>query len=59
MMEPRYIRTGSFGYYGFDGLSNGTYTVTVVTKRYTFAVPVRTFTLVDDITGVDFIGDPQ
>ena len=57
--EPRYIRTGSFGYYGFDGLSNGTYTVSVFTKRFTFTTPVRTFTLVDDITGVDFVADPQ
>ena len=53
--EPRIVTTGSFGYYSFDGLQSGqTYVVTVNSQRYTFTVPSRVITLVDNLTDVDF-----
>ena len=59
MPAPRFVVTGSFGYYIFDELATGTYTVTVIAKRHVFAVSTRTFTLSDNVTDADFIADPQ
>jgi hypothetical protein len=57
--EPLVVTTGSFGYYSFEGLTAGeTYVVTVNSQRYTFQVPSRVITLVDNLTGVDFTADP-
>ncbi len=57
---PRIAQTGSFGYYNFDGLQAGeTYVVTVNSKRFTFQVPSRVITLVDNVADADFIADPQ
>jgi hypothetical protein len=57
--EPRVVTTGSFGYYSFDGLTAGqTYVVTVNSQRYTFQVPSRVITLVDNLTDVDFTAEP-
>jgi len=57
--EPRIATTGSFGYYSFEGLQSGqTYVVTVNSQRYTFTVPSRVITLVDNLTNVDFTAEP-
>ncbi len=58
--HPRVATTGSFGYYAFEGLAVGqTYVVTVNSKRYTFSMPSRVITLVDNVTDADFVADPQ
>lgn len=55
---PRYSRTSSFGYYGFEDLASGeTYVVTVNSKRYTFTVPTRVVQVNDNIDGVDFVAE--
>ncbi len=59
LTEPRYAATGSLGYYSFDGLSNGTYFLTVNAKRHTFVVPSRAVTMTDDVTNADFVADPR
>ncbi len=57
---PVTVLTGSFGYYNFQGLQPGmTYTVTVSTKRYTFAQPTRTITLQSDVNNSDFVAESQ
>lgn len=56
----RVARTGSFGSFTFDGLATGeTYVVTVNSQRYTFSVPSRVVSLVDNVADADFIADPQ
>lgn len=55
---PRIALTSTFGYFSFEGLSSGTYGVTVVAKRYTFAVSSRTFNLTDSVWDADFIAEP-
>jgi hypothetical protein len=56
--ESRTVTTGSFGYYSFDGLTAGqTYVVTVNSQRYTFSVPSRVITLVDNLADVNFTAD--
>jgi hypothetical protein len=55
LSEPRVVTTGSFGYFSFDGLTVGeTYVVTVNSQRYTFSVPSRVITLVDNVVDADF-----
>jgi hypothetical protein len=57
--EPLEVTTGSFGYYSFEGLTAGeTYVVTVNSQRYTFQVPSRVYTLVDNIVDADFVANP-
>jgi hypothetical protein len=52
------VSTGSFGYYSFDGLEVGDfYMITVGSRRYTFTQNTRTFSLVDNLDGVDFVAD--
>jgi hypothetical protein len=56
--EQRVFQTGTFGYYMFDGLQTGeTYVVTVNSRRFTFQVPARVISLVDNVTDADFIAD--
>ncbi len=56
--EARVAATGSFGYFSFDGLTAGqTYVVTVNSQRYTFSVPSRVITLVDNVVDADFVAD--
>jgi hypothetical protein len=56
--EPRTATTGSFGYFSFEGLQAGqTYVVTVNSKRYTFSVPSRVITLLDNLADVNFVAD--
>lgn len=53
------MATGTFGYYGFEGLQSGqTHTVTENTTRYEFAVPTRTITPQGDITDLNFVAEP-
>ena len=60
LTEPRTVRTGSFGYFSFAGLTAGeTYVVTVNSQRYTFAVPSRVVTLVDSLADFDFQAEPN
>jgi hypothetical protein len=48
--------TNAFGYYRFDEVEAGqTVFLTVRSKRFTFAEPTIALTLVDDLTGIDFI----
>jgi len=58
LSEARTATTGSFGYFSFDGLTAGqTYVVTVNSQRYTFSVPSRVISLVDNLANVDFVAD--
>ena len=58
--EPRTVNTGTFGYFTFEGLQAGeTYVVTVNSQRFTFAVPSRVVTLVDNLTDFDFAAEPN
>jgi hypothetical protein len=60
LMEPLTVTTGSFGYYSFNGLTAGeTYVVTVNSQRYTFTMPSRVVTLVDNVFDADFVADPS
>jgi hypothetical protein len=56
--SPQTIITNSFGFYGFQRLSMGTYLLTVSGKRYFFAQPTRTVTIFDNVAGIDFIEGP-
>jgi hypothetical protein len=48
-----------FGYYTLNGPTAGNfYMMTVSHKRYTFADDTRTFSLNEDIAGVDFVANP-
>jgi hypothetical protein len=56
--EPRVVATGSLGYFSFDGLQTGeTYVVTVGSQRYTFSVPSRVISLVDNVADANFVAD--
>ena len=57
--EPRLVATGSMGYYDVEDLAIGTYIVTVSANRHTFAIPTRPVTMSDNITGFDFIAEPE
>lgn len=54
--EVRTARTNMFGYYSFEDLEVGAfYVLTIQHKRYFFAEDTRSFTLLDDLTSVDFV----
>jgi hypothetical protein len=56
--ETFYAMTNPFGYYTFDGMPvSDFYIIGVGHKRYSFAENQRTFTLDQDLTGVDFIAN--
>lgn len=58
--EPIDSYTGHLGYYGFNDLPAGeSYVVTVKSRRFTFTNPTRIITLQQDVTGEDFIAQPQ
>ena len=60
LTSPRFIRTGSFGYFVFDELPVGeTYVITISSKRFVFTNPSRLVTLMDNIGDLDFIADGQ
>ncbi len=48
--------TDSNGYYRFQGLTEGTYTVTPLNDCYTFSPASYTISLIGDVTGKDFSG---
>ncbi len=47
--------TNTFGYYRMEAEVGNFYTLSVSHKRYTFADNVRAFTLVDELSGTDFV----
>lgn len=49
-------RTNPFGYYYFSAVPTGPYTISVVSKRYTF--PSRTIDVFGNLTDIDFVADP-
>nr|ALS92481.1 carboxypeptidase regulatory-like domain protein [uncultured bacterium] len=54
--EIKTASTNSFGYYTFSDLTaNDFYRMTVSSKRYPFRSPIRSFTLNDDLAGMDFV----
>jgi hypothetical protein len=60
LVQPVYVRTGTFGSYTFSDVPVGqTYLITVISKRYTFANPTRVINLTDSVTDEDFIADSQ
>jgi hypothetical protein len=59
IIGTRVARTGSFGSFMFDGLATGeTYVVTVNSQRFTFSVPSRVVSLVDNVGDANFVADP-
>lgn len=59
--EVRYATTNNFGYYNFSGaMTDEVYMLSVASKRYTFPSSSMTFTLRDNVAGMDFIAsDPS
>jgi hypothetical protein len=54
--NTRIVVTNPFGYYRFANVATGgTYTIRVLSKRYTFAS--RTVQVNDNITGIDFVAE--
>lgn len=49
-------RTNPFGYYYFSAVPAGPYTISVVSKRYTF--PSRNIDVFGNLTDIDFVADP-
>lgn len=57
--EIHYAMSNPFGYYSFEGIDTGSfYIITVSHKRYTFADDTRSFTLNEDLAGLDFVANP-
>lgn len=53
-------RTSSMGHYTFDNVPAGeTYVISVSSKRFSFAAPSRVVFVLDELTDVDFIGQPN
>jgi hypothetical protein len=51
--------TNPFGYYMIEGTEvENFYIMTISHKRYVFADDTRSFTLLDNLTGVDFVANP-
>ena len=58
LTNPVFVRTGTFGYYRYEGLNAGeTYVVTIHSKRFQFANPSRVVTLFDSVSDLDFIAE--
>lgn len=56
LAAPRTVFTSSFGDYAVDGLeAGGTYIVSVRSKRYVFEMPDRVVSLLDNVSGIDFM----
>jgi hypothetical protein len=56
--QPISVQTGDLGWYSFNDIPGGVYTVTVSAKRFTFANPSHMVTLGSDITNENFVADP-
>ena len=51
--------TNPFGYYTVVGTEVGNfYVMTIAHRRYTFADDTRSFSLHDNLVGVDFVANP-
>jgi hypothetical protein len=58
--EIRSATSNTFGYYNFSGLATlDFYQMTTSSKRYRFQNPSRTFTVTEDLSGIDFISIAQ
>jgi hypothetical protein len=58
--EPLIAITNPFGFYSFTNIPAGqTYILSVGSKQYLFADPVRVLNLDDDLAGIDFTAEPQ
>lgn len=55
--NARIAVTNPFGYYRFDNVQTGTYTVGVSSKRYTFPAPTMV-PINDNVTNLDFVAEP-
>ncbi|HNU07753.1 MAG TPA: carboxypeptidase regulatory-like domain-containing protein, partial [Pyrinomonadaceae bacterium] len=56
--NTRIVRTGSAGYYRFDGIPVGqTVIISIKSRRFTFAHPTRIVNVTDELTDVDFVSD--
>jgi hypothetical protein len=51
--------TNPFGYYTMEAEVGNFYIISVSNKRYTFSDNSRTFSLNEELTGVDFVADPR
>jgi hypothetical protein len=51
--------TNPFGYYTMEAAVGNFYIISVSNKRYTFSDNTRTFSLNEELTGVDFVADPR
>jgi hypothetical protein len=57
---PVKVVTGNFGTYSFEGLEAGqTYNINVSVKRYRFPAGGRQVTPLGNVTGIDFVANPQ
>ena len=60
LSETKYTTTNKFGYYRFTDVQVGEgYVVTVKSKGYVFHQPSVFIGVNQDLTGVDFVGDPR
>jgi alpha-tubulin suppressor-like RCC1 family protein len=56
----RFATTGTFGYFRFEEIEAGqTYMLEIISRRFTFANPVRVLSVADEVTDADFIAEPQ
>jgi hypothetical protein len=53
----RSFTTGTFGFFNFDNVPTGSYTVSVIARRYTFSSQIIQVT--DNVTGLNFIAPSQ
>jgi hypothetical protein len=60
LAEPMTARTGTFGYYTFDGIVPArVYIVSAESRRFTIANAVRSVSLTDTVAGLDFVAEPR
>ncbi|MFM9903006.1 MAG: choice-of-anchor Q domain-containing protein [Pyrinomonadaceae bacterium] len=59
LTQPRVTATGPRGTYTVGDLQTGqTYVITINSRRFTFSIPSRVISLVDNVTDADFVADP-
>jgi hypothetical protein len=57
--QPLEVQTSSFGYYNFVDAGSGSCTLTVISKRFTFANPTVMVNLSSDISNQNFTANPS